>query len=96
MAGEVRQALSNLISNAIDAMPTGGSLCVRVSKSHTWDDHKPGVRVTVLNTGSSIPPQARKKDVRTVLHHQGMWAQGLGSGSQRTLLRNNGAGSAAG
>ena len=34
LAGEIRQAFSNLITNSIDAMPAGGSLLVRVSKSH--------------------------------------------------------------
>jgi PAS domain S-box-containing protein len=62
LAGEVRQVLSNLISNAIDAMPTGGSLCIRISKSHEWNKSlQPGVRITILDSGSGIPLPARKK-----------------------------------
>jgi PAS domain S-box-containing protein len=58
---EIRQALSNLISNAIDAMPSGGSLVIRVSQSRDWSNSlQPGVRVTILDTGSGIPCHARK------------------------------------
>ena len=37
-AGEIRQAFSNLISNAIDAMPSGGSLVIRVSETREWNN----------------------------------------------------------
>jgi PAS domain S-box-containing protein len=60
-AGELRQAFSNLISNAIDAMPSGGSLIIRVSQTREWSNSsQPGVRVTILDTGSGIPSHARK------------------------------------
>ncbi len=60
LAGEIRQAVSNLITNAIDAMPTGGSLIIRVSKAHAWNNGAAGVRITVLDTGSGIEPEHRK------------------------------------
>jgi PAS domain S-box-containing protein len=60
-AGEIRQALSNLISNSIDAMPDGGSLFLRASRSHSWlDSRQQGVRVAIGDTGSGIPQQYRK------------------------------------
>jgi len=80
-AGEIRQSLSNLISNAIDAMPSGGSLVVRVSEVREWGNSlQAGVRITVLDTGTGIPVHARnslfepffttKADVGTGL---GLW-----------------------
>ena len=61
LAGEVRQALSNIITNAIDAMPEGGQLVIRVSPSRAWDDSAvAGVRITILDTGSGIARQHRK------------------------------------
>jgi PAS domain S-box-containing protein len=61
LAGEIRQAFSNLITNAIDAMPEGGTLVLRVTKSHDWSNlHVHGVRITVLDTGSGIEPKHRK------------------------------------
>ena len=53
--GELRQLFSNLIINAIDAMPAGGTLTLRVSRAHEWKDGKrPGVRVLVADTGVGI------------------------------------------
>ncbi|HET9838002.1 MAG TPA: PAS domain S-box protein [Candidatus Angelobacter sp.] len=61
LAGEVRQALSNIITNAIDAMPEGGQLVVRIAHAHAYgSSRKPGVRITILDTGSGIAPQHRK------------------------------------
>ncbi|HEX4606286.1 MAG TPA: PAS domain S-box protein, partial [Candidatus Angelobacter sp.] len=57
LVGEVRQALSNLITNAIDAMPNGGSLVIRVSRAHEWNKSAmAGVRITIMDTGSGIAP----------------------------------------
>jgi PAS domain S-box-containing protein len=81
LGGEVRQAFSNLITNAVDAMPGGGKLVLRVSKSHHWNNSRvPGVRITILDTGSGIDPRHRnnlfqpffttKADVGTGL---GLW-----------------------
>jgi PAS domain S-box-containing protein len=61
LAGEIRQAFSNLITNAIDAMPDGGKLILRVAKSQAWSgSHLHGARITVLDTGSGIEPRHRK------------------------------------
>ena len=61
LAGEIRQAFSNLITNAMDAMPEGGTLVLRVSKSHEWSNSGlPGVRITILDTGSGIDAKHRK------------------------------------
>jgi PAS domain S-box-containing protein len=62
LAGEIRQAFSNLISNSLDVMPDGGTLVLRVSKTHEWTrSYLQGVRLTMLDTGSGIEPKHRKK-----------------------------------
>jgi len=61
LSGELRQAFSNLISNSIDAMPGGGKLVIRARQTHAWNRaHQPGVRITILDTGSGIEPRHRK------------------------------------
>jgi len=55
MAGEVQQIFANLISNAIDAMPHGGRMVIRLRPSQDWRDYKTaGMRVTVCDTGVGI------------------------------------------
>jgi two-component system, chemotaxis family, CheB/CheR fusion protein len=62
LAGEIRQVFSNLIANSIDAMPQGGTLTLKVSKSHNWGNgNRLGVRVVIADTGSGIAPAQKSK-----------------------------------
>jgi signal transduction histidine kinase len=54
LEGEIRQVLTNLVRNALDAMSPGGNLIIRVSPSCNWRQHVPGVRITVADTGEGI------------------------------------------
>jgi PAS domain S-box-containing protein len=57
-SGELRQVFSNLIANAIEAMPERGRLLLRVERSHDWTTScRPGVHVTVADSGQGIAPQ---------------------------------------
>ena len=57
-SGELRQVFSNLIANAIEAMPEQGRLLLRVERSHEWTNScRPGVHVTVADSGQGIAPQ---------------------------------------
>ena len=54
-AGEVRQVIANLVSNAIDATFGGGRLMVRARRSRDWGDSSgEGVRFTVADTGAGM------------------------------------------
>jgi PAS domain S-box-containing protein len=59
--GELRQAFSNLVANAIDAVPDGGDLMLRVRHGRDWRTGMPGVTVTVADSGLGIDPQHRKR-----------------------------------
>jgi two-component system NtrC family sensor kinase len=54
--GQVRQALVNILINACDAMPHGGTLHVG---SHLTPDGR--VEITVRDTGTGIPPEHLRK-----------------------------------
>jgi signal transduction histidine kinase len=57
---EIRQIISNLVINALEAMPPKGKLCVRVSPSRNWRHNgEPGVRLYVHDNGPGIPTNAR-------------------------------------
>ena len=54
-AGQLRQAFSNLLLNAMEAMPEGGIIHAKVSSGHEWcGKHRRGVRVTIADNGSGI------------------------------------------
>jgi signal transduction histidine kinase len=53
--GEIRQVFANLIGNALDAMPGGGMLQIRIRSLSPQNFKKYGIRITVADTGSGIP-----------------------------------------
>ena len=56
--GEVRQVLSNLVGNAMDAVPDGGAIRVHAFPSRDWrHPWQPGVRISVCDNGHGIRPQ---------------------------------------
>jgi len=53
--GEIRQVLSNLIGNAIDAMnPAGGRLLIRSREATDWTTGRKGVALTVADSGPGM------------------------------------------
>ena len=59
VAGEFRQVLSNLLINAIDALPSaGGRIRIRAAAAHDYSHpHRRGMRLTVADNGSGIAPE---------------------------------------
>ncbi len=52
MPGEAQQIFTNLISNAIEAMPRPGRMVIRLRRSHDWRNRAAeGMRVTICDTG---------------------------------------------
>ena len=79
VAGEIRQVLSNLLANAVDASPNKGIIVIR-TRPAARTGTATGVRITVADTGSGIDPALKskiwepffttKKDIGTGL---GLW-----------------------
>jgi signal transduction histidine kinase len=55
---QVRQALECILSNAIDAMPNGGTLTVTCD--HEEQDYADYLTIGILDTGSGITPEVHK------------------------------------
>jgi signal transduction histidine kinase len=79
MAGELRQVILNLIGNALDASSQGGRLKIRVSNTREHSNgSRPGIRLTVADTGSGISPEIRKTLFEPFVSTKGDTGTGLG------------------
>ena len=87
--GHLQQVLINLLTNAIEATPTGGR--VVVTGAPRADDGRPGVALEVRDTGSGIPedvlPRIFDPFFSTKPAREGA---GLGLAICRDLVRSNG------
>ncbi len=90
LAGEIRQVFSNLIANSIDAMPRGGTLILKVSKSHDWGNgNRRGVRVVFADTGSGIAPEQRSKLFEPFFTTKRDVGTGLGLWVSKNIVQNH-------
>ncbi|MGC4118222.1 MAG: PAS domain-containing protein [Myxococcales bacterium] len=80
---QVRDALQNLVKNALDAMPTGGTLTLEVRREEKM------VVVAVADSGPGIPPEQQRTLFRPLVTTK---SQGLGLGliTARMLIENQG------
>lgn len=74
---EMRQVVSNLLSNAIDAVPDGGSIEVVVEDAR-FKDSQPGVALIVRDNGSGITKEHLAKVFRPFFTTKGQNGTGLG------------------
>ncbi|HUR36754.1 MAG TPA: PAS domain-containing sensor histidine kinase [Terriglobales bacterium] len=86
--GELRQVISNLLSNALDAVGVGGRIVVRVQ--HARFRGKAGVRITVADNGSGIQKQDRRKIFEPFFTTKETIGTGLGLWVCRDLVEKNG------
>jgi len=54
---EIKQVFLNLIGNAVQAMPEGGKLRLHVFESRRENRQRPGVCISVCDTGTGIDPE---------------------------------------
>ena len=77
--GEIRQVLSNLISNSLDAMNTGGGLLmVRTRLGTNWTNGDQGVVITIADTGAGMSASTRTKLFNPFFTTKGQTGTGLG------------------
>ncbi len=88
--GELRQVFSNLVGNAIDAMPQGGKLILHVRESSQASDPAcKGMRVTVLDTGAGIPLGVRRNLFAPFYTTKGEKGTGLGLWVSRGIIEKH-------
>jgi PAS domain S-box-containing protein len=76
---ELRQVFTNLIVNAVDAMPSGGTLKIHVR--HTREAgrrHRAGVMVALLDSGTGMPADVRRHIFEPFFSTKGEKGSGVG------------------
>jgi signal transduction histidine kinase len=89
--GEMRQVLSNLVTNAIEASMPQGRLVVRIRRSRRWrDGETQGVRVAVGDNGSGIARAVQRRLGEAFFTTKGQGGTGLGLWVTRAIIERYG------
>ena len=89
-AGELRQLVANLVSNAVDAMHAGGKLRVRIMRaSEGHNGLRRGIRVVVADTGTGIPIGVRDKMFEPFVTTKDDTGTGLGLWVSSEIVRKH-------
>jgi len=87
---ELRQVFSNLISNAFDAIKSGGAIRVRTRRIESGNNG-PFIRVTIADTGSGIDPGTKARMFEPFFSTKGNNGTGLGLWIVREILARHSA-----
>ncbi len=79
LASEIRQVLSNLIINAVDAMShEGGTLLIRTREATDWKTDKKGVVIVIADTGTGMSRETQVGIYKAFYTTKGARGTGLG------------------
>jgi two-component system CheB/CheR fusion protein len=89
-ADSLRQVFSNLLLNAADAMPKGGTIRARVSAVHEWrGEQRHGLRVTFADNGSGIAADKLPRILEPCFTTKGNRGNGLGLALVRDVVQRH-------
>jgi PAS domain S-box-containing protein len=77
-SGEIRQVLANLIRNAVEAMPSGGVLRIRLKPGTDWRSGSPSVRIIIADNGYGMSAETRSRIFDPFFTTKGALGTGLG------------------
>ena len=84
IAGELREALLNLVQNALDAMQTGGTLSIHTS---VLDENK--VQLEVMDSGVGMSAEVRERAFEPFFTTKGQKGTGLGLAEVYGIVRRH-------
>jgi signal transduction histidine kinase/ActR/RegA family two-component response regulator len=85
--GEIRQAVINLILNAVDAMPEGGTLTVRTRRTVVSPVH---VILEVIDTGIGMDAETRERCFEPFFTTKGVRGTGMGLATVYGTMQRHG------
>ena len=90
-ADEIRQVIANIVGNALDAMPHGGTLRLRVKRTRSWAlDRDHGVKIVVADSGHGIPPAVLDRIFEPFVSTKEATGIGLGLWVTEGIVRKHG------
>jgi signal transduction histidine kinase/CheY-like chemotaxis protein len=88
---EMKEALANLIANAVEAMPSGGMLTLRTKVLQHPHGGEPGyVQIEVADTGIGMDESARRRCLEPFSSTKGERGSGLGLSVVHGIVRRHG------
>jgi PAS domain S-box-containing protein len=90
LSGEIRQVVSNLLSNSMDAVPNYGRILIRTSCMTTWQG-KRLVRLSIADNGSGIRPSSLKTIFEPFFTTKEIIGTGLGLWVTKQIVEKHGA-----
>ena len=87
---QLRQVLSNLVVNARDSMPEGGTLVLRTRHLPSLDGMHGRVRIAVADTGAGIPREVLPTIFEPFVSTKGEKGTGLGLWIVKGIVENHG------
>jgi PAS domain S-box-containing protein len=92
LAGELRQVISNLITNAIDASPEHATIRIRIRSAHRWfaETRVAGVRVSIADHGHGIPESLKQEIFKPFITTKGNKGTGLGLWLSHSIIKRHG------
>jgi len=88
-ADQIRQVFSNLLLNARDAMPEGGTLRIRTRAVRALDNLRIWVRILIADTGTGIAPEIIGDIFEPFVTTKGEKGTGLGLWIVRGIVHNH-------
>ena len=85
LGGEIRQVFANLLSNSLDATPSGGRIELRVAQI-CGKDGSPKARFSIADTGAGIPADRLEKIFEPFFTTKEMVGTGLGLWVSKQIL----------
>ncbi len=88
---ELQQVLSNIINNAIDAMPDGGKILISACNREMLINNRNvnGIQIQISDTGIGIPPENMKNIFTPFFTTKGIKGIGLGLAWCRSVVKNH-------
>lgn len=90
MEGEIRDAVTNLVLNAVDAMPEGGTLTLRTGRA-VLADGSVTVQLEVTDTGIGMDTETQRRCLEPFFTTKGQRGSGLGLAMVYGSMQRHGA-----